>query len=356
MTRAYLNRIGTATPPFQIHQPFVGFAEGMLEDSRTRGLFSRMARISGIEQRFSVLNPAPLPGDGSIDAAHLYRLGNFPGTAERMEIFERTAPPLARCALDRLALSPAERARIRHVVVTCCTGFYAPGLDFEIMDHLGLPQETERTMIGFMGCYAAFNGLRAARHFIRSEPGSAVLLLNLELCTLHLQQTQDLEEVLSFLLFSDGCAASLLSAEPCGLALDSFRATVLPSSRELITWRIGTMGFDMHLSGRVPGEIGRALAAQQTTVLEGSRAADIDLWAIHPGGRSVLDAVEESLALPPAALESSRAVLRAFGNMSSPTVMFVLEQTLRRAQSGQRGCAMAFGPGLTAESMLFHAV
>lgn len=356
MTRAYLNRIATATPPFDIHRPFVGFAENMLEDPRNRGLFSRMARIAGIERRYSVLNPTPLAGDGSIDAARFYQLGAFPGTAHRMQVFEQTAPPLARCALDRLALSAAERSRVRHVIVTCCTGFYAPGLDFETMDHLDLPQETERTLIGFMGCYAAFNGLRAARHFIRSEPGSAVLLLNLELCSLHLQQTQDLEEVLSFLLFSDGCAASLLSSEPYGLALDSFCATVLPASRELITWRIGEMGFDMHLSGRVPGEIGRALAAQEQTILEGERAGNIDLWAVHPGGRSVLDAVEESLALAPSALEDSRTVLREFGNMSSATIMFVLERTLRQARSGERGCAMAFGPGLTAETMLFHAV
>ena len=356
MNQAYLNRVATSVPQYDIHAPFVGFAERMLEDARTRGLFRRMARISGIKRRHSVLNPAPAPDDGSIDAAAFYTLGAFPGTAARMKAFEAAAPRLARCALDRLALREEERRRIGHIIVTCCTGLYAPGLDFEVMDNLGLAHTTDRTMIGFMGCYAAFNGLKMARHLIRSERDRSVLLLNLELCTLHLQETQNLEEVLSFLLFSDGCAASLLSAEPAGLALDSFRSTRVPDSGDLITWRIGESGFDMHLSGRVPGAIGRSLAMGEGEMLGGRRASELDLWAVHPGGRSVLDAVEEGLALAPDALNDSRAVLECFGNMSSPTVMFVLERTLRTARPGQQGCAMAFGPGLTAETMLFHAV
>ena len=355
MTIAYLNRVATSVPLHDVHAPFIAFAEGMLEDPRTRSLFRRMSRMSGIAQRYSVLSPVPLPGDDTVNAGAFYRLGHFPGTAERMRVFEAEAPRIARCAIDRLALHDAERRRIRHVIVTCCTGFYAPGLDFEVMDHLGLPQTTERTMIGFMGCYAAFNGLKMARHLVRSEPDSAVLMLNLELCTLHLQQTQDLEQVLSFLLFSDGCAASLISAEPHGFALDSFRSVIAPVSRDLITWQIADSGFDMHLSGRVPSEIGRALRGDEQEILGGQTADMIDLWGVHPGGRSVLDAVEQALLLPPEALLDSRTVLERFGNMSSATVMFVLERMLARAQTGQRGCAMAFGPGLTAETFLFHA-
>ena len=356
MTIAYLNRVATSVPQYDVHAPFVGFAEGMLEDARTRSLFRRMSRMSGIAKRHSVLNPSPLSGDGSIDAGGFYRLGNFPSTRDRMKIFEATAPAIARCAVDRLALREVERCRIRHVIVTCCTGFYAPGLDFEVMNHLGLPHTTERTMIGFMGCYAAFNGLKMARHLIRSEPDSAVLMLNLELCTLHLQETQDLEQVLSFLLFSDGCAASLVSAEPRGFALDDFRSTIVPDSPDLITWRVGDTGFDMHLSGRVPGEIGRTLRASEQEILAGKTADAIDLWAVHPGGRSVLDAVEQALLLPPEALHDSRTVLECFGNMSSATVMFVIERMLAGSRPGQQGCAMAFGPGLTAETFLFHAV
>jgi len=210
-------------------------------------------------------------------------------------------------------------------------------------------------MIGFMGCYAAINALKAARHIVRSEPQAKVLVLNLELCTLHLKEKQDLEQMLSFLLFADGCAACLVSGEPQGLALDSFLAVNVPETSDLITWRIGEMGFDMQLSGKVPGEIKRGLPEAREQILGGREAGEIDLWAVHPGGRTILDAVEQSLALRPDALAQSRDILARFGNMSSATVMFVLEQVLKHAQKGQTGCAMSFGPGITAETMLFHA-
>lgn len=361
MTTAYLNRVATAVPEFDVHQPFVGFAAEMLESERTRGLFRRMARVSGIRRRFSVLNPDVLGKAGSVDAAKFYTRGAFPGTAARMQVYEEHAPKLAQKTLDRLQLSVEERARVTHVVVTSCTGLYAPGLDFEIMDYLGLSPTIERTMIGFMGCYAAMNALKVARHIVRSEPDAAVLVLNLELCTLHLQETQDLEQVLSFLVFSDGCAASLVTSDAKGLSLDSFRSVVIPETRDLITWNIRELGFDMLLSGRVPGEIARSLRrlsqgeAATQEITGGRGAKEIDLWAVHPGGRSVLDAVEDGLGLEEGKLAASRHTLECFGNMSSATVMFVLEQVMRGASAGQSGCAMAFGPGLTAETMLFHA-
>lgn len=210
-------------------------------------------------------------------------------------------------------------------------------------------------MIGFMGCYAAINGLKTARHIVRSHPEARVLMINLELCTLHLQETHDLEQVLSFLVFADGCAASLISAEPVGFAMDSFRAVMIPGTRELITWKIRGLGFDMLLSGQVPGAIGKALETGGAQVLGGGAKEEIALWGVHPGGRSVLDAVERGMGLRPEALAASREVLERFGNMSSATVMFVLERLLERARPGDRGCAMSFGPGLTAETMLFHA-
>jgi alpha-pyrone synthase len=190
---------------------------------------------------------------------------------------------------------------------------------------------------------------------VRSQPEATVLVMNLELCTLHLQETHDLEQVLSFLLFADGCAACLVSARNRGLAIDSFLAITIPDTSHLITWRIRELGFDMQLSGQVPAEIGRALKDLGSTVTRGADPRSIQLWAVHPGGRSILDSVEKNLALPPDALCSSRSVLAKFGNMSSATVMFVLEQIMQRSASGQQGCAMSFGPGLTAETMLFHA-
>jgi len=352
MTTAYLNRIATAVPEHDVHDAFVFFAEQMLEDPRLRAVFRRMASRSEIAHRYSFLDPQPDTVQFLYDAHKFYRRGSFPDTARRMDLFEQSAPLLMRKAVDRLALNEQERSGITHVLVTCCTGLYAPGLDFEIVDYLGLPTTVERTMVGFMGCYAAINALKLARHIVRSDPSAGVLMLNLELCTLHFQETQELEQVLSFLVFADGAAASLITARQQGFALDSFKAVMVPETRGLITWKIRGLGFDMLLSGQVPGELGRALREGE---LMAERDA-IDLWAVHPGGRSILDAVEKGLELPPDALAASREVLSKFGNMSSATVMFVLERIMRQARPGQRGCAMSFGPGLTAETMRFHAV
>ena len=368
VNEAYLNRIATAVPDHDVHSAFVDFAEKLLAespDSRMRSLFNRMSSRSGIEHRYSILTPNIATSEFFVNAHEFYTRGGFPDTSKRMEIFERFAPVLAQRALDKLNVTPSERRSITHVLVTTCTGLYAPGLDFDIVDHLGLCPSVERTMIGFMGCYAAINGLKSARHIIRSEPSSRVLMVNLELCTLHLQETHDLEQVLSFLLFADGCSASILSAEPTGLALDSFRAVLIPDTRDLITWKIRGLGFDMLLSGQVPVALAKSLDGHASNAGHSSNASaeilgpytteDISLWGVHPGGRTILDAVERGLALPPDALSASRSVLEQYGNMSSATVMFVLEELMRRAQPGERGCAMSFGPGLTAETMLFHA-
>jgi alpha-pyrone synthase len=353
MTQPYLNRIASAVPQHEVHAAFIRYAENMLQDRRTRAIFLRMARLAGISRRFSGLQVEAAVDAGDVNAYDFYQPGRFPSTARRMQLFERFAPALMRSATTRLALTTEERTRIRHVIVTSCTGFYAPGLDFDIIDHLGLCPSVERTMVGFMGCYAAINALKLARHIVRSQPEDSVLVVNLELCTLHLQETQNLAEVLSFLVFGDGCAASLISGDPTGFAIEGFEAIQIEGTRDLITWNVRDLGFDMLLSGRVPGEIGKTLRERRDVLTAGGPT---DLWAIHPGGRTVLDAVEESLGLTSHQLRASRCVLDAFGNMSSATVMFVLEELMKSARPGQQGCAMSFGPGLTAETMRFHAV
>ncbi len=352
MAGAYLRRIGTAVPAHDIHQKSVAFAGAMLLDPRARSIFLRLAAKSGIQHRYSCLKEEPPGRNAGSDAFSFYGNGRFPSTAERMKVFEESAPSVLRAALDQLTLSTEERAQIRHVLVTCCTGFYAPGLDFDIIDYLGLSTATERTLVGFMGCYAAINALRLARHVVRSDPGAAALVVNLKLCTLHFQETQNLNEIVSFTLFGDGCAASFITGEPGGLELDSFHALRNGDARDQITWRIGDLGFDMFLSTRVPGTIARTMREHAASFPR----QEIDLWAVHPGGRSILDAVEDGLALSAESLQVSRAVLASFGNMSSATVMFVLQRLMQLTQPGQRGCAISFGPGLTAETMRFHAV
>jgi len=349
MTTAFINRIATALPPHDVHGTFLGFGRQMLaHNGRKRALFDRMAERSGIAHRHSVLAPGGT-GD-AVDADGFYSLGAFPGTAARMRQYEAHAPGLAAAAVEKL-LAGEDPSRITHVIVTSCTGFSAPGLDLEIVQRCGLNPGVERTMVGFMGCYAAINALKLARHIVRSDPAARVVAVNLELCTLHLHETDDLEEILSFLLFADGCAAALVSADPEGAAMESFTAALVPDTRELIRWNIRDQGFDMVLSGAVPGAIRGALGTARADILGG--ANDIDLWAVHPGGRTVLDAVEQAFDLAPDALAASRGVLHDHGNMSSGTVMFVLERMLRGRAQG-RGCAMSFGPGLVAETMLFR--
>ncbi|MEJ0018022.1 MAG: type III polyketide synthase [Acetobacteraceae bacterium] len=353
MTRAWLNRIGTAVPPHDIHAEFVDFASTALADERMRALFARMADLADIQHRFSFLAPGPKPRDHVLDSDGFYVRRAFPSTGARMALYRDTALSLARAAIAALGID-GERGSITHLIVASCTGFTAPGLDFDIMHDAGLPTSVERTIVGFMGCFAAVNALKLARHIVRSEPDARVLVINLELSSLHLQEQWELEKMLSFLLFGDGCGACLVSAEPVGLALDHFHAAVIPRSAELITWHIGDQGFEMHLSGQVPGRIRRWLREHGASLLGGRQAGDIPLWAVHAGGRSILDAVQHGLALNPEALRFSRDVLRDFGNMSSATLVFVLERILRASPATGDGLAVAFGPGLTVETFAFH--
>ena len=349
MPEAFINRIATANPPHDVHHTFLRFGQLMLKsDNRRVALFNRMAERSGISHRYSFLEPDP--GGEVVDTEGFYAPGSFPDTAARMRKFEAWAPGLAVEAVEKL-LDGEDRSRITHVIVTSCTGLSAPGIDLTLVEQCGLSPSVERTMVGFMGCYAAINALKLARHIVRSQPDARVLAVNLELCSLHLHETADMEEILSFLLFADGCAAALISADPKGVAMESFHAALVPNTRELIRWHIRQQGFDMVLSGGVPGAIRTALAGSRDAITGG--ANDIDLWAVHPGGRTVLDAVEQAFGLAPTALGASRSVLNDYGNMSSGTVMFVLDRIMRGSGQG-RGCAMSFGPGLVAETMMFH--
>ncbi len=344
VTEAWLNRIGTAVPQHDIHAEFVDFARTALPDARSRALFDRMADLADIEHRFSFFAPGPKPRDHVLDSGGFYERRAFPTTGARMALFQDAALMLTRQAIAALDIS-AERDAITHLIVASCTGFTAPGLDFDIMRDAGLAPSVERTAVGFMGCFAAVNALKLARHIVRSEARARVLVVNLELSSLHLQEQWELEKMLSFLLFGDGCGACLVSAQPAGLKLVRFDATVIPRSADLITWHIGDQGFQMHLSGQVPGRIRRWLKEHGAGLLGNRTVNDIPLWAVHAGGRSILDAVQHALALPPDALRFSRDVLRDFGNMSSATLVFVLDRILRSAHATGDGLAMAFGPG-----------
>jgi len=343
-----ITAIGTAVPTHDIHDAFIGWARTRLTDRRDAALFERMAKRSGIAHRWSVL-PVGADGGSPVDRGGLYADGLMPPTSARMAIYAESAPALALAAIAALP----ELGAVTHLVVASCTGFVAPGIDQIIAAKLGLPGSVERTLIGFMGCYAAVTALKTARHIVRSEPDARVLVVTVELSTLHLQSDLAIEPLLAMLQFGDGAAAAIVTGDGAGLALGNPFAATLPTSDGLIRWAIGDTGFAMHLSGEVPGRLLAALSVPDTrTALTGGiDVSEIDGWAVHAGGRSILDAVTTALDLAPNALDESRAVLSAYGNMSSATLMFVLERMMdaRPAQ----GVALAFGPGLAAEGLRF---
>lgn len=312
-----------------------------------------MAGRAGIDHRWSVL-PRTEGGGSPVDAGGFYAVADLPGTAARMAIYAEAAPALAMAAIDDLSRRTSLEG-ITHLVVASCTGFVAPGIDQIIATRMGLAPSVERLLVGFMGCYAAVAALRSARHIVRSEPGARVLVVTVELSTLHLQGATTLEPLLAMLQFGDGAAAALVTGEPIGLAIEAPFATTLADSSDLITWRITDTGFAMHLSGEVPARITAGLAdpAFASAAMGGRDPSAIDAWAVHAGGRSILDAVARAFDLDDGALAESRAVLAADGNMSSATLMFVLARLFDRRV--EHGIALAFGPGLAAEGFGFRS-
>jgi len=348
MRHAYLNEIGTAVPPHECQQLFLDSLPGWISTPAVADKLCTIAKRSGIEHRYTVLNHAiGLQGSGAF-----YEIGNFPGTAKRMEVYRREAPRLAAKAVRGVDL-----AAITHLVITSCTGFYAPGLDVDLIRLLGLPRGVRRTLIGFMGCYAGITGLRTASEIVGANPEARVLVINLELCTLHLQQDAPLDRLVASLLFSDGCAASLVSSRPAGFRLDSFTSNLSLEDCDKMEWLVADQGFAMKLDVNIPDRIRDYVARNADNF--GSAVRDPrSLWAIHPGGRAILDAVRGAFSLSAEQIAPARRVLANYGNMSSASVMFVFAELLRHTPSDQPrpGAAVAFGPGLTLESMEFTFV
>ena len=342
--------LATARPNQDIHTAFIDWAEARIDDRRERALFRRMAGRSGIAHRFAVLPPTE-NGGSPVDAGGFYAADD-PPTSARMALYAAHAPELALAAIAGL---PFDVDGITHLVVASCTGFIAPGIDQIIARRLGLSPSVERLLVGFMGCYAAVTALRSAAHIVRSRPDARVLVVTVELSSLHLSRTGNIESLLAMLQFGDGAAAALVQAEGNGLSVEFPFATTLPESEDLIRWDIGDNGFLMHLSGQVPGRIADALRDPALIeILAGGPPEAVDAWAVHAGGRSILDAVEHGLSLAPEALAESRAVLHEGGNMSSSTLLFVLARMMPRTVT--RGVALAFGPGLAAEGFRFRSV
>ncbi|KQR38018.1 type III polyketide synthase [Microbacterium sp. Leaf159] len=328
---------------------------------------------SGIDTRHTVIDEFsshPQP-DEPIFFEREKNLLRSPGTKARNDLYVREASRLfvevARRALD--ADPDVSAADITHVITASCTGFHAPGPEYEIVRGLGLPDSVQRYHLGFMGCYASMPALRAASQFCAADPDAVVLVVSVELCTVHLRSTEDPDLIVANSLFADGAAAGIVTARDLptpapGVRLDGFHTAIAAEGEQDMAWTIGDNGFEMILSTRVPQIIGetivgaiRPLYAREGELAEAfdeGRVGDrVEHWAIHPGGRSILDRVQERLNLSDAQLHPARETLRVNGNMSSATILFVIKRILDDgAAEGSRVAAMAFGPGLTAESAL----
>jgi predicted naringenin-chalcone synthase len=357
--------LGTAVPATRVAQDEAVAAARVLcrPDEQQAKLLPFFYRLTGIETRHMALAPEVmrdvLEGTRSTGSVFLPCTADEggPTTGQRMEHYARHAGPLAleaaRRALERSGLAPDD---ITHLVTISCTGFGAPGVDRVLITALGLPATVERTQVGFMGCHGAFNGLRVARAFAEADPGARVLVCAVELCSLHYHYGWDPEKMVANALFADGAAAVVGAGD--GPA-DAWRVAatgscLFPDSTDAMTWAIGDHGFAMTLSPRVPDLIGAHLRPW----LEGwlghhrLRLPAVASWAIHPGGPRILLAIEKALGLPREVNAVAREVLAGCGNMSSPTVLFLLERL--RARRAPRPCvALGFGPGLTAEALLF---
>ncbi len=355
-----LHGIGTAVPTQRLSQAeAVQVAHRINADSPEQArLLSRIYQKTKVLSRGSVL----LENDG-VDGSIKERLSFYgsesPGTAERMRAFEEYAGGLAlEAAAKALSDGAISSAAITHLVTVSCTGFQSPGVDLFLIEKLELAPSVQRTHIGFMGCHGALNGLRVAHAFAEMDPKAVVLLCAVELCSLHMAYGWHPEKVVANALFADGAAAVVASANPSPahqfLVLRRSGSMVIRDSADLMHWEIGDYGFAMGLSPLVPETVGAALLPWLRNWLKDQ---DIDLeavnsWAIHPGGPRILSTCSEVLSLDPNLLLESRGVLQDHGNMSSATILFILERLRRRSTAGP--ClALAFGPGLSAEVAVF---
>lgn len=354
---AFINHIGTALPANLTDQSRIAdFMVSHLgldknEEKRLRVLY----RASGIKQRYSVLKDF---GENLNGQSFFKEDVAFPSAKPRMLIYQHHAITLAKEACDKaLEASDFRKEEITHLIAVSCTGMYAPGLDIELVDRLGLPTSTQRTSINFMGCYAAFNAMKVAQNIIAANENSKVLIVCVELCSIHLQEKKDDENLLANAIFGDGAAAMLLSSQVSNrsLEMENFYNDLALHARDEMGWYIGDHGFEMRLSSKVPDVIKEGIGELTNRLLEKIqlKISDIDFFAIHPGGKRILDVIEEKLHITREQNSVAREILRTHGNMSSPTVLFVIKSILDNMtieDDEKHLLSFAFGPGLTLES------
>lgn len=365
--------LGTALPEHCISQQGAAtfattcIAGDAADSSRVPALVHALYRRAGVHQRNSVLLESS--SDGEATAERFYQFAKSaedrgPTTSQRMQRYEKEAGKLVVSAAAKALIESGIGAHeITHLITVSCSGFTAPGADLHLIRELGLSATVSRTHVGFMGCHGALNGLRVARAFADSDPQAVVLVCAVELCSLHHQYGWDPQKIVANSLFADGAAAVVGRSEAFA---DSTASTghgtlvdngccVIPNSEDMMTWKIADHGFEMSLSPEVPGIITRHLPAVLGQFLSRNsmRISDVLSWAIHPGGPRILAATAEAAGLSEEQMNPSVSILQRCGNMSSPTVLFILHELRRRA--ARHPCVMlGFGPGLNVELALIR--
>jgi predicted naringenin-chalcone synthase len=349
--------IGTAVPAYCHRQQDISgfmqmvYAGSEAENRKLRFLYHQ----SGISQRYSVIPDYSRPVSEWKFYPQSEGLEPFPSLEQRMAVYNKQAPLLSVDAI-RNCLGHVHHANdITHLITVSCTGMSAPGLDLQIMEMMDLPKTIFRTSVNFMGCYAAIHAMKMADAFCRSTPGAKVLVVATELCTLHFQRENTLDNIMSSLLFGDGSAAALITNDDEaaeGMIIDGFYSEVIPKGKRDMAWELSSSGFLMTLSGYVPDLIEEDFAS----IVERAAGAsdEISHWCIHPGGKRILEAVEKSSGKNAKDLSASYEVLNDYGNLSSASILFVLQKVMQEKTPVKKLFGAAFGPGLTVETFTAH--
>jgi len=360
---SYITSIGISNPEHRFAQQAIAhfMVKAMhLEENEARKLYA-LYRATGIETRYSVL--ADYGRDSDFDFfPNNEALQPFPSTSQRLNLYKKYAIQLSvNSVTECLAKFPSlKKEEITHLIVVSCTGMYAPGLDIDLVKSLDLNFSIHRTCINFMGCYAAFNAMKLANAFCTADVNAKVLVVCTELCSIHFQKENTEDNLMANALFADGSAALLIEANPrqgINLKPINFHCDLATHGEEKMAWSVGDQGFEMKLSTYVP-EIIRSGIKKLTQSLLNEIAmefSDVNYFAIHPGGKKILEVIEQELNLSKNQNHFAYEVLKNYGNMSSPTVLFVLNaicHQLEEIDSGKNILSFAFGPGLTLESML----
>lgn len=347
--------IGLSNPGAPIPQSEIaGFMQLAHQlDEREGRKLGYLYRMTGIDSRHSALEDFEKKSMEDFTFFPKNRsLYPFPSTKARMDVFQKTAPQLAFAAAEScLTQAEVSAKTLTHLILVSCTGMVAPGVELQLMEKLGLDGSVERYCVYFMGCYAAFTGLKLADKILRAEPQARVLLVSVELCTLHFQKEYSEDNLLANSIFGDGAAAALLMNSESGLRINSYLSQVLKGGEKDMAWGIGDFGFEMKLSKYVPTLLDQGIRQLKEAFEKKFRLSQIRNFAIHPGGKQILQKVQEAFDLSPEVNFHALEVLRKFGNMSSATILFVLERMMKDPKIQGEILSMGFGPGLTLETL-----